>query len=71
MAIAGLGWLTVLSPPLTTFLSLGIQVLGFVAEFALMLWLLVKGVNNQRWKEQAGVEEDTALAKVEGRPSLK
>jgi hypothetical protein len=30
-----------------------IDVLGFVAEAALMLWLIVKGVNNQRWQEQA------------------
>ena len=29
-------------------------VLGFLAELLLMLWLLVKGVNVQRWKEQAG-----------------
>jgi hypothetical protein len=30
-----------------------ILVLGFVAELALMLWLLVIGVNVQRWNEQA------------------
>ena len=28
-------------------------VLGFLAELALMLWLLVMGVDVQRWKEQA------------------
>ena len=27
---------------------------GFIAEFLLTLWLLAKGVNVQRWKEQAG-----------------
>jgi len=53
MAIAGLGWLTFLSPPLANYLSPYILVLGFVAELLLMLWLLVKGVNVQRWKEQA------------------
>jgi len=54
MALAGLGWLTFLSPPLANYLSPYILVLGFVAELALMLWLLVMGVNVQRWKEQAG-----------------
>lgn len=50
MAIAGLGWLIFLSPPLASHLSLYIEVLGFVAELLLMLWLLVFGVNDQRWE---------------------
>jgi hypothetical protein len=53
MASAGLGWLTFLSPPLANYLSPYILVLGFFAELALMLWLLVMGVNVQRWKKQA------------------
>jgi uncharacterized protein DUF4386 len=53
MAFAGLGWLAFLSPPLATYLSSYILVLGFIAELVLMLWLLVMGVNVQRWKEQA------------------
>jgi hypothetical protein len=53
MAFAGLGWLTFLSPPLASHLSPYNLVLGFLAELLLMLWLLVKGVNVQRWKEQA------------------
>jgi hypothetical protein len=53
MASAGLGWLTFLSPPLANYLSPYILVLGFLAELALMLWLLVMGVNVQRWKKQA------------------
>jgi hypothetical protein len=52
MAFAGLGWLTFLSP-LANDLSTYLKVLGFLAEASLMLWLLVKGVNVQRWKEQA------------------
>ncbi len=55
MAFAGLGWLTFLSPPLGNYLSHYILPLGFVAELLLMLWLLVKGVNVQRWQEQASV----------------
>jgi hypothetical protein len=54
MALAGLGWLTFLYPPVANSLSPYILVLGFLAELLLMLWLLVKGVNVQRWKEQAG-----------------
>ena len=53
MALAGLGWLIVLSP-LASHLSTYLQVLGFLAELSLCLWLLVMGVNIQRWKEQAG-----------------
>jgi hypothetical protein len=53
MALAGLGWLTFLSPPLANYLSPYILVLGFLAERLLCLWLLVMGVNVQRWKEQA------------------
>jgi hypothetical protein len=53
MMLAGLGWLIFLSP-LTNRLSTGLKVLGFLAELSLCLWLLVMGVNIQRWKEQAG-----------------
>jgi hypothetical protein len=53
MALAGLGWLTFLYPPLANSLSRYVLALGFLAELLLMLWLLVKGVNVQRWKEQA------------------
>ena len=52
VACAGLGWLTFLIPPLATVLSTPIEVLGFLAELSLMLWLLVVGVNTERWKEQ-------------------
>jgi hypothetical protein len=52
MVVAGLTWLAFLSPPLANYLVTPIQVIGFLAEAALMLWLLVRGVNLQRWKEQ-------------------
>lgn len=47
MAFAGLGWLIFLSP-LGNHLSTYLKIVGFVAEASLMLWLLVKGVNEQR-----------------------
>ena len=53
MALAGLGWLAFLSPTLPHYLSLSIEGLGIFAEASLMLWLIVMGVNAQRWKEQA------------------
>jgi hypothetical protein len=53
MALAGLGWLTFLYPPLANHLSPYDLVLGFLAELSFCLWLLVMGVNVQRWKEQA------------------
>ncbi len=53
MAFAGLGWLTFLSPQLANHLSPYVFAPGLLGEGALTLWLLVFGVNEQRWKEQA------------------
>jgi hypothetical protein len=53
IALAGLGWLTFLSPPLANQLLIPVEVLGILAEASLMLWLLVVGVNSQRWTERA------------------
>jgi hypothetical protein len=52
MALAGVGWLIFLSP-FASQLSTYLKILGFLAEASLMLWLVVKGVNISRWKEQA------------------
>ena len=52
IAVAGLVWLTYLSPLLASSLSTYSAVAGFLAELALMLWLLVVGVNEKhgpRW----------------------
>jgi len=58
MAFAGLGWLTLsfaslLSPPLAGYLVPYIMAPGALGEGSLTLWLLVMGVNVERWKEQA------------------
>jgi hypothetical protein len=53
MVFAGVGWLVYLAPPVASHLRVYIEVLGILAEGLLMLWLLVVGVNVERWKEQA------------------
>lgn len=56
MVLAGVGWLIFMTPfahPLSSYL----KIIGFVAEMSLMLWLVVMGVNVQRWKEQASASE--------------
>jgi hypothetical protein len=55
MAFAGLGWLTFLSPALANHLSPYNLASGLLGEVSVFLWLLVMGVNVQRWKEQASV----------------
>ena len=53
MALAGLGYLTFLSPPLAGYLSPYNLAPAALGEGSLMLWLLVVGVNAPLWKEQA------------------
>ena len=56
MAIGGLSWLTFFSPSLTSQLNPYNLAPGIFGEGVLTLWLLVMGLNEQRWKEQAGVK---------------
>jgi hypothetical protein len=53
LAIDGLGWATYLYPPLANYLFPFIAAASALAEIPLQLWLVVMGVNPQRWKEQA------------------
>ena len=53
MALSGLGWLMFLSPSIANYVLTYIEVVGVIAEASLMLWLLVKGVKVERWREQA------------------
>jgi uncharacterized protein DUF4386 len=53
LALAGIGWLLFLIPPVASYLLTYLEVLGFLGEVPLMLWLLIMGVNSQRWDEQA------------------
>ena len=56
MAFGGLGWLTFLSPALAKVLSPYNLAPGILGEGVLTLWLLVFGVNAERWKEQASTQ---------------
>jgi len=53
LAIDGLGWMLFLSPPLASSLFPAIATASAVAELPLQLWLVVMGVNGQRWQVQA------------------
>jgi hypothetical protein len=54
LAISGLGYVTFLYPPLAYHLFFPyITVASALGEIPLELWLIVMGVNAQRWKEQA------------------
>jgi len=53
MMFAGVVWLTNLSPALASSLVPYGTIAGLVGEAALMLWLLVFGLNVQRWMERA------------------
>ena len=52
-ALAGVGYLTLLWQPLAKYLYPYNLALAGPGEVSLLLWLLVKGVNVPKWKEQA------------------
>lgn len=53
MALAGVSYVLFLSPPLVRSLQPYILVFPGVGQISLCLWLLMIGVNLQRWKERA------------------
>jgi len=57
MILVGMGWLTFLWPPLARALSPYHYIAGGIGEGLLTLWLLVMGVNAERWKQQAKVND--------------
>jgi hypothetical protein len=52
MALAGLGWLTFMSPALARSLYPYVMIAG-IGEAALTIWLIAFGVNRERWIERA------------------
>ncbi len=53
--LAGAGWLTFVSPRLAALCAPYSYIGGGIGEIPLMLWLLIMGVNSERWIEQARV----------------
>src|SRR5712692_5253910 len=59
LAISGLGFVTYLYPPLAYRLFMPyIAAASALGEVSLELWLIVMGVNAQRWKEQVRAAEE-------------
>jgi len=54
-AVGGLGWLIYLYEPLALRLQSYIVGAGVIGSLVSVAWLLVYGVNEQRWKEQSNV----------------
>lgn len=52
--VGGLGWLLYLYEPLAHRLESWIVGVGIIGALVMVLWFLVKGVDEQRWKQQAG-----------------
>ena len=55
MGIAGLGWLTFFIPPVAAYLLPYNLVASLIGEGSMIIWLLVMGVNSQRWNKQASL----------------
>jgi hypothetical protein len=56
--IAGFGWMPFLWPPLAELLWPRVILPLDIGELALVLWLLIAGVNVERWHEQANAAKE-------------
>lgn len=62
VAVAGFGWFVFLAPPVAARLLTPLEVLGFLGEVPLMLWLLTMGVNSERWNDRAAASAAHSVA---------
>jgi hypothetical protein len=58
LVVDGIGWTLFVWPPLATFLFPAIAVASGLAELPMQLWLLIMGVNNERWNQRAAEARD-------------
>ena len=56
LMVSGLGWMFYLAPPLAVSLFPVIAAASAIGEIPLELWLIVVGLNEAKWREQAAVE---------------
>ena len=66
LAVAGLAWLlnsfaAFLSPALASSLAPYPLAVGALGEIAFTVWLLIRGVNAQRWRERAGASAPAVM----------
>lgn len=53
LILDGVGWMTLLWPPLATSIYTAISIVAACAEFPLLLWFIIFGVDNERWQRRA------------------
>ena len=51
--LGGIGWLSFLYPPLADQVFPFVAAVGILGALAMIGWLLMKGVDEARWREQA------------------
>ena len=61
LMLEGLGWAAFVSPPLGAALFTVTALFGIVGELPLGLWLLVRGVDPDRWRAQAARSGDVRV----------
>jgi hypothetical protein len=54
----GVGWTLFVWPPLAAFLFPAIAVAAGLAELPMQLWLLIMGMNNERWNQRAAAARE-------------
>lgn len=61
LMLEGVGWMAYFSPPLGVAVFPVIVAFGLFGEVPLLLWLLVKGVNSERWNARAAASGDVRI----------
>jgi hypothetical protein len=70
LMVDGVGWTLFVWPPLATFLFPAIAVASGLAEIPMQLWLIIMGVNDERWNLRAAAarERDAELLRLGQEP---